>query len=230
MAVGSILGCTFRNCNICRGPIRKCAPDNKKFPEKSCTWALRHEIGLRMGEHAASSLARRDVAIANVRPPTERAMPPRHPEHSPCQHVRHAADAHRASVARFGVMIGGLILALGSASVRAQSVPAGPTPADAFHQPCVAVHMPSGVAAGALVLPRLLNATDLRDARDPRDLRHYVDLDNRCATPPAFAPTRISDPTSVWHVHAPARETRSAAVASAALRPPSPPDFPGPAS
>ena len=32
----------------------------------------------------------------------------------------------------------------------------------------------------------------------------YVDLDNRCATPPAFAPTRDVDSTSVWYVDAPA--------------------------
>lgn len=126
-------------------------------------------------------------------------------------------------------MVGALILAIGSASVRAQSIPAGPTPVDLFHQPCVAVHLPSGAAAGALVAPLGLNAPDGQDVRNVRRLRQYVDLDNRCATPPAFAPTRISDPTSVWHVRAPAMDTRPASVASiasAAFLHPSPPGLP----
>lgn len=153
-------------------------------------------------------------------------MPPRHLERSPCHDIRHVADAPRASASRLGLMVGGLILAIGSASVRAQSIPAGPTPVDVFHQPCVAVHLPSGAAAGALVAPLGLNAPDVRDVRR---LRQYVDLDNRCATPPAFAPTRISDPTSVWHVRAPAMDTRPASVASiasAAFGHPSPPGLP----
>lgn len=159
-------------------------------------------------------------------------MPPRHFERSPCHDIRHVADAPCANASRLGLMVGGLILAIGSASVRAQSIPAGPTPVDVFHQPCVAVHLPSGAAADALVVPLGLNAPDgqdVRDVRDVRRLRQYVDLDNRCATPPAFAPTRISDPTSVWHVRAPAMDTGPASVASiasAAFLHPSPPGLP----
>ncbi|VVD69744.1 hypothetical protein PSO31014_00536 [Pandoraea soli] len=44
--------------------------------------------------------------------------------------------------------------------------------------------------------------------------KQYVDLDNRCATPPAFAPTRDVDSTSIWHVDAPAGDMHAAAKPS----------------
>ncbi|QBC32171.1 hypothetical protein DRB87_13490 [Pandoraea sp. XY-2] len=44
--------------------------------------------------------------------------------------------------------------------------------------------------------------------------KQYVDLDNRCATPPAFAPTRDVDATATWHVDAPASDMHAAAKPS----------------
>ncbi|WP_353189617.1 hypothetical protein [Pandoraea pnomenusa] len=84
--------------------------------------------------------------------------------------------------------------------------PANTSPIDAFHQPCVAVRaLPRAVLRltpdGETLRPATQPSADADRTRQPA--RHYVDLDNLCATPPAFAPTRDIDSTSVWYVDAP---------------------------
>ncbi|MFJ2993537.1 hypothetical protein [Pandoraea sp. NPDC087047] len=93
----------------------------------------------------------------------------------------------------------GLLTAAGASGVNAQSMPPAVVPADAFHQPCVGVRAsPDAVARRApwTVKPSRAFRQPVRE--------QYVDLDNRCASPPAFAPTRDVDSTAVWYVDAPA--------------------------
>ncbi|VVG71544.1 hypothetical protein PAP18089_02523 [Pandoraea apista] len=99
-----------------------------------------------------------------------------------------------------------LLLASGVARVHAQTMPpAVATPTDPFHQPCVAVKAApaaNGEARSfAIFAPSAIPAipTSNRIVR-----KQYVDLDDRCAPPPAFAPTRDTDSTTVWFVDAPA--------------------------
>ncbi|MDR3398436.1 MAG: hypothetical protein P4M06_12840 [Pandoraea sp.] len=128
-------------------------------------------------------------------------MPPRHatPQTQP------AICAIRAIASlRFGLIALCLLLASGVARVHAQSMPpAVATPADPFHQPCVEVR----VSPQAVGVPRVVTHLGIAVTTPPqRPLvrKQYVDLDDRCASPPAFAPTRDIDSTSVWYVDAPA--------------------------
>jgi hypothetical protein len=120
---------------------------------------------------------------------------------------------------RFGVVILSVLIASGATRVHAQAMPPGTAPADPFHQPCVAVRAsPEASVPGGrgtrhdLVVPRRIMTTP---AAERAVRKQYVDLDNRCATPPAFAPTRDVDSTAVWHVDAPADDMHAAARPSA---------------
>ncbi|MCI3206894.1 hypothetical protein DBA20_18260 [Pandoraea capi] len=105
------------------------------------------------------------------------------------------------------ILILGLLALSASPLARAQSMPpASATPVDAFHQPCVAVRaMPNAP------IPDKRPATTTAMSAMPATFtgqpvqKWHVDLDNRCATPPAFAPTRDVDSTSIWYVDAPER-------------------------
>lgn len=119
-------------------------------------------------------------------------MPPRHVTPRE-RHPRHAAGF------RFAFVMLCLLTAAGSPRVNAQSMPPAAAPADAFHQPCVAVRASPDAAthhAPWMVKPLPVFRQPVRE--------QHVDLDNRCASPPAFAPTRDIDSTAVWYVDAPA--------------------------
>ena len=150
-------------------------------------------------------------------------MPPRHITRPPPSAIRHAASL------RFGfVTLCLLLFACCGARVHAQPAPPGATPpADPFHQPCVAVRGSPGTSSRDAFGTRRASAAPRIAAMPPATARavrkQYVDLDNRCATPPAFAPTRNIDSTSVWYVDAlegrmHARAQRSGVRALRALR------------
>ena len=141
-------------------------------------------------------------------------MPPRHatPQVLPV----FPSAVRRVMLLRFGIVALCVLIASGAPRVHAQSVPpAGAAPTDPFHQPCVAVRaspeastsggrgMRHGVAALRTVATIPAAGSVVR--------KQYVDLDNRCATPPAFAPTRDVDATATWHVDAPASVLHAAA-------------------
>lgn len=129
-------------------------------------------------------------------------MPPSHITRPPPSAVRHAASL------RFGLVTLCLLL-FAWCGGRAHAQPAPPdatAPADPFHQPCVAVRGSQGTSSRdafgtrRALAPRRIAAMPPATARAAR--KQYVDLDNRCATPPAFAPTRDIDSTSIWYVDA----------------------------
>ncbi|WP_150574634.1 hypothetical protein [Pandoraea aquatica] len=97
----------------------------------------------------------------------------------------------------------GLLAAMAAPHLHAQSMPpATAKPVDAFHQPCVAVRAAPNEAARDVSGAARAFVFTSRFPGKPH--KQYVDLDDRCATPPAFAPTRDVDSTSVWYVDAPA--------------------------
>lgn len=138
-------------------------------------------------------------------------MPPRHvtPRTRVCplgvcplDHDDHDGRGRPAILRWLTLLALGLLATMATPHVHAQSMPpATAKPVDAFHQPCVAVRAAPDEAA-----------RDVSDAarafvfisRVRKPLKQYVDLDDRCATPPAFAPTRDVDSTSVWYVDVPA--------------------------
>lgn len=130
-------------------------------------------------------------------------MPPRHPRHATPQGL---PAPHAIASLRCTLIACCLLMASGVARVHAQSMPPGvATPTDPFHQSCVAVKAsPTTVEA-----PRsfAMPATPPLSTRNRIVHKQYVDLDDRCATPPAFAPTRDTDSTNVWYVDAPARDS-----------------------
>ncbi|VVD99536.1 hypothetical protein [Pandoraea terrigena] len=120
---------------------------------------------------------------------------------------------------RVGLFLLSVLIACIAPRVHAQALPPAATPADPFHQPCVAVRaspeasMPGGRGTRrGLAVPRRVVKTPAA-GRVVR--KEYVDLDNRCATPPAFAPMRDVDSTSIWHVDAPAGDMHATAKPSA---------------
>lgn len=131
-------------------------------------------------------------------------MPPRHVT-SPV----HACRAHPLGWLRFA---GPALLALIVLTVvmppraHAQSMPPATTaPVDAFHQPCVAVRAaPDAVMPMTPSIRNASKAGGLDTVVGPTVRKLYVDLDDRCAAAPAFAPTRNVDPASVWYVDDPA--------------------------
>ncbi|VVE87327.1 hypothetical protein [Pandoraea bronchicola] len=139
-------------------------------------------------------------------------MPPRHITPQTLSAIRAAASR------RFALMALCLLTVTGAARVQAQSMPpAVATPADPFHQPCVDVRASPEMDGPPHVSQPGAAATMPSTNRIVR--KQYVDLDNRCATPPAFAPTRDIDSTSVWYVDAPAgaRLATSRRVGASAL-------------
>ncbi|VVD68664.1 hypothetical protein [Pandoraea anhela] len=139
-------------------------------------------------------------------------MPPRHviPHTSGSRRTRvNAVDRARRAAWRHLALA--TLLAFGLLAVSAlphaqvQSIPpATATPLDAFHQPCVAVRTEPMTPEASVGATRTSRRTPAQDAHVGQPVRkRYVDLDNRCATPPAFAPTRDIDATAVWHVDAP---------------------------
>ncbi|VVD75969.1 hypothetical protein PCO31010_00878 [Pandoraea commovens] len=130
-------------------------------------------------------------------------MPPRHVTPCTCVCPMDHERRRRPDILRwFALLAIGLLATMAAPHVHAQSMPPSTAkPVDAFHQPCVAVRaLPdeaardvSGAARAFVFISRV---------RKPH--KQYVDLDDRCATPPAFAPTRDVDSTSVWYVDAPA--------------------------
>lgn len=130
-------------------------------------------------------------------------MPPRHatPQMQPALRV--------AAPLRYGLIAFCLLMAPGIARVHAQSMPPAVTaPADPFHQPCVAIH----ATPDAHGRPRLFTLPGVVApiaAANVSFRKQYVDLDDRCAMPPAFAPTRDTDSTNVWYVGAPADDRRA---------------------
>ncbi|AKC71135.1 hypothetical protein MB84_19170 [Pandoraea oxalativorans] len=108
---------------------------------------------------------------------------------------------HRVDVLRWSTSLAiGLLATMAAPRVPAQSMPpATAKPVDAFHQPCVAVRtLPDEAARDVSGAARAF----VFISRSRKPLKQYVDLDDRCATPPAFAPTRDVDSTSVWYVDA----------------------------
>ncbi|WP_140413446.1 MULTISPECIES: hypothetical protein [unclassified Pandoraea] len=89
----------------------------------------------------------------------------------------------------------------------AQGIPPGTgAPADPFHQPCVEIRvtphgdgavLPSSDPQAPLIRP-------IQSIKPLKPFKRYVDLDDRCANLPEFAPTRDTDTTSVWYVSMPA--------------------------
>lgn len=133
-------------------------------------------------------------------------MPPRHPRRATPQ----VLPAPHAIVSLWCSLIAlCLLMASGVARVHAQSMPPGVVaPADPFHQSCVAVKASPTTVEG----PRsfAMPAIPPQSTRNRIVHKQYVDLDDRCATPPAFAPTRDTDSTTVWYVDAPARDRHPA--------------------
>ncbi|VVE62825.1 hypothetical protein PAN31117_01027 [Pandoraea anapnoica] len=135
-------------------------------------------------------------------------MPPRHV--TPCTRVcppgvclLNHDRRRRPDILRWLTLLAiGLLATMAAPHVQAQSMPPSTAkPADAFHQPCVAVRaVPNESARDVSGAARAFVLT----SRVSTLHKQYVDLDDRCATPPAFAPTRDVDSTSVWYVDAPA--------------------------
>jgi hypothetical protein len=151
--------------------------------------------------------------------PTEPVMPPRHatPLAQPAICTICTICAIRAIASlRFGLIGLCLLLAPGVARVRAQSMPPAIAPvADPFHQPCVEVRA-SPQAVGVPGIATYAGSATTPPPRPQLVRKQYVDLDDRCATPPAFAPTRDIDSTSFWYVNAPAGNRHADAPATGA--------------
>jgi len=140
--------------------------------------------------------------------PTEPAMPP-----SPARPRQTRASC--GALNAFGVLCTlcalCVLTALNAPHAHAQSIPpVTGAPADPFHQPCVEIRVtPNG---GGAVLPSG-PPPGQRKAIDPfkprqsfQPFKRYVDLDDRCANLPEFAPTRDTDTTGVWYVSMPIHE------------------------
>lgn len=135
-------------------------------------------------------------------------MPPRHV--TPCTRVCPVGVCpvdherrRRLNIRRWLALLAiGLLATMAAPHVHAQSMPPATTkPVDAFHQPCVAVRaIPDEATRDVSGAARAFVFT----SRVSTPHKQHVDLDNRCTTPPAFAPTRDVDSTSVWYVDAPA--------------------------
>ncbi|BET10392.1 hypothetical protein [Pandoraea sputorum] len=135
-------------------------------------------------------------------------MPPRHV--TPCTRIRPPGGCppnhdgwRRPDMLRWLTLLAiGLLATMATPHVHAQSMPPSTAkPTDPFHQPCVAVRaLPDAAVRDVSGATRAFIFTS-RVSPPPKQ---YVDLDDRCATPPAFAPTRDVDSTSVWYVDTPA--------------------------
>ncbi|WP_157125735.1 hypothetical protein [Pandoraea norimbergensis] len=77
--------------------------------------------------------------------------------------------------------------------------PATGAPADPFHQPCVEIRVTP--RADGPVLPS--SQPQAPRIKPIKPFKRYIDLDDRCANLPEFAPTRDTDTTSVWYVSMP---------------------------
>lgn len=77
--------------------------------------------------------------------------------------------------------------------------PAVNAPTDPFHQPCVEIRgrVEHGTPESAKPV------RPIGTLQSERALKRYVDLDDRCANLPEFAPTRDTDTTTVWYVSMP---------------------------
>ncbi len=148
--------------------------------------------------------------------PTEPVMPPRHATPLAQPAICTICTTRAIASLRFGLIALCLLLAPGVARVRAQSMPPAIAPvADPLHQPCVEVR----ASPQAVGVPGVVTYAGSAMTPPPRPQlvhKQYVDLDDRCATPPAFAPTRDIDSTSFWYVNAPAGNRHADAPATGA--------------
>lgn len=131
--------------------------------------------------------------------PTEPAMPPS-PATPRARHADRSDRPWRQAIAVTTLCLLAISNALYAPGARAQGMPpAVNPPTDPFHQPCVEIR--DGTNRGAAASARLLRSAAAD--RSPHALKRYVDLDDRCANLPEFAPTRDTDTTSVWYVSMP---------------------------
>ncbi|VVE12870.1 hypothetical protein PIN31115_02712 [Pandoraea iniqua] len=104
-----------------------------------------------------------------------------------------------------------VLTALNAPHAHAQSIPpVTGVPADPFHQPCVEIRVTPNGGGAALPSGPPRGQREAIDPFKPRQpfqpFKRYVDLDDRCANLPEFAPTRDTDTTGVWYVSMPAHE------------------------
>jgi hypothetical protein len=160
--------------------------------------------------------------------PTESTMPPRHViAHLIARVIAHAlahAMSRRtrqaASPVRYvddpgwpGRLAFALALVMLGVAPRthAQLTSPGPTSVDSFHQPCVAVSGIPRAAPGDTPRRMQFHGQHGQHRAEGSSVvvgkavrKRYIELDDRCASAPAFAPTRDVDSTSVWYVDTPA--------------------------
>jgi hypothetical protein len=119
--------------------------------------------------------------------------------HCPDRSVR-SCHAWRRAIALMWLCLLSSLGTLFPHGAQAQGMPpAVNAPTDPFHQPCVEIR-------GRTDLGTPESAKRVRpivSGQSERVLKRYVDLDDRCANLPEFAPTRDTDTTTVWYVSMP---------------------------